>query len=121
MLDETVIDDRQWLAVAYAEDHHQATPGSGLNAIFFFGLAIRPINHIGFHSDGKNADLSARAFHGSPAVITVGPIARHPQIQARPIHRVTLEKIIVTVFQGFQTIFHREQLFDFAVVDQKHG
>ena len=34
---------------------------------------------------------------------------------------ISLEKIIVTVFQGFQAISHGEELFDFLVVDQKHG
>ena len=120
MLDQTVIDDGKRLSVAHAENHHQPTPRSRLHAILLFCFTVRPVHDVGLHANGKDADLAARSFHRAPAIIAVGPVARHPDIQPWPVNRVALEEIVIAIFQRLQTGFHIEKLFHLLIVDEQH-
>jgi hypothetical protein len=97
VLDKSIIDDRQRLAVTNAKNHHQAAPSSRLHAILLLGIAIRPVNNVGLHSNRKHADLPARAFHRPPTVVAIRSIARHPNVEARPVNRIAFKQIVITV------------------------
>src|SRR5581483_2550532 len=121
VLEHAVVDDRERLAVAHAEDHDEAAVCAGLHAIFFFGHAVGPVDDVGLHADREDADLAARALHRAPAVVAVGALRRHPDIHARTVDRVAFQKIVVAGLQRFEAAFHVEQLLDILVVDQQHG
>src|ERR1700733_3487825 len=88
VLQDAIINEGERLAVESRKQKDDAAIGARLPAIFFLGpIAVAvpgPGDDVGFHADGEIAVV--RAFHRTPAKITVIALAGKIHIDARSMN-----------------------------------
>ena len=122
MLDVTVIDKGQRLAVPGAHQHDDAAPGAGFDTVFFFGPVAAfvggPVHHVRLHADREETVIGA--LHRAPAPVTVLTVARHVHVDAGPVNRTARGQFPEGLFLRGDAVLHGEDFGDDFIIDDQH-
>src|SRR5712692_7259473 len=124
MLQHSVIDDRQGLAIVQTKNQDKAKKFSRPLAI----ILMRPCVPFPFWERrdvrldplSKNAPAFACPFHTAPLKVSIGHMARSPDVDPWPAGSVVLVEFLETFFQSLHTGLHRQKLGDIIVVYVQH-